>query len=222
MSAAVLDVQVVVLAKNPVAGRVKTRLTPPYAPEAAAELARAALLDTLDAVSHVPARHRILALDGDPVLAVPDGFEVVAQRGGPLDERLENVLADVWAQVEMPMLLVGMDTPQVTGADLVSAARQLLAPGVDAVLGRAADGGFWAIGVRRWQPGLVAGVEMSTGRTGEEQMSRLHAAGLRVGQLPRLRDVDTAADVMPVACAAPASRFAAVAHRLATGVVGAA
>lgn len=222
MSVAPLDLQMLVLAKNPVAGRVKTRLTPPYAPEAAAELARAALLDTLDAAGGVPARHRILALDGDPVIAVPAGFEVVMQRGGPLDERLENVLVDVWAGTELPMLLVGMDTPQVTCADLVSAARQLLAPDVDAVLGPAADGGFWAIGVRRWQPGLVLGVAMSTDRTGEEQLSRLHAAGLRVGQLPDLRDVDTAADVKPVALAAPGSRFAAAASRLGTDMVGAA
>lgn len=215
-------VQLLVLAKNPVAGRAKTRLSPPYLPEAAAELAAAALLDTLDAVSAVPARRHLLVLDAEPTVEVPARFEVTAQRGGALDERLENALADAWATPRLPMLLIGMDTPQVTTADLVGAVARLLSPRVDAVLGPAADGGFWAIGLRRWVPGLVAGVEMSTARTGRRQLDRLRAAGLRVEPLATLRDVDVAADVGPVARAAPRSRFAATAGRLAAAEVGAA
>lgn len=209
----VLGVQVLVMAKNPVPGRVKTRLTPPYSPVAAADLAGAALLDTLDAVSDTPVRRRLLVLDDDPVVPVPEGFELMTQRGGPLDERLENALADAWSAADLPMLLVGMDTPQVTAHDLAGAARALLAPEADAVLGPAADGGFWAIGLRRWQPGLVAGVAMSRAGTGAEQLSRLRTAGLRVDLLPVQHDVDTADDVALVARAAPDSRFAATAHR---------
>ena len=208
-----LGVQVLVMAKNPVPGRVKTRLTPPYSPVAAADLAGAALLDTLDAVCATPARRRLLVLDDDPVVPVPEGVELMTQRGGPLDERLENALADAWSVAGLPMLLVGMDTPQVTAAELTGAARALLAPGVDAVLGPAADGGFWAIGLRRWQPGLVAGVAMSRAGTGAEQLSRLRSAGLRVDLLPVQHDVDTAEDVVLVARAAPETRFAATAHR---------
>ena len=208
-----LDVLVLVMAKNPVPGRVKTRLSPPYTPVAAAELAGAALLDTLDAVCAAPVHRRLLVLDGDPTVAVPPGVEVLTQRGGPLDERLENALADAWALAGLPMLLVGMDTPQVTDGDLTQACRALLAPGVDAVLGPAVDGGFWAIGLRRWEPGLVAGVAMSREGTGAEQLSRLRRAGLRVELLPVQHDVDTADDVVLVARAAPESRFAATAHR---------
>lgn len=207
------DVLVLVMAKNPVPGRVKTRLGPRYSPVAAAELAGAALLDTLDAVCAAPVHRRLLVLDGDPTVPVPDGVEVATQRGGPLDERLENALADAWALAGLPMLLVGMDTPQVTAADLTQACRALLAPGVDAVLGPAVDGGFWAIGLRRWEPGLVAGVAMSREGTGAEQLSRLRTAGLRVDLLPVQHDVDTADDVVLVARAAPESRFAATAHR---------
>jgi len=208
-----LGVQVLVMAKNPVPGRVKTRLTPPYSQVAAADLAGAALLDTLDAVCATPARRRLLVLDDDPVVPVPEGVELMTQRGGPLDERLENALADAWSVAGLPMLLVGMDTPQVTAAELTGAARALLAPGVDAVLGPAVDGGFWAIGLRRWQPGLVAGVAMSRAGTGAEQLSRLRSAGLRVDLLPVQHDVDTAEDVVLVARAAPETRFAATAHR---------
>jgi len=208
-----LGVQVLVMAKNPVPGRVKTRLTPPYSQVAAADLAGAALLDTLDAVCATPARRRLLVLDDDPVVPVPEGVELMTQRGGPLDERLENALADAWSVAGLPMLLVGMDTPQVTAAELTGAVRALLAPGVDAVLGPAVDGGFWAIGLRRWHPGLVAGVAMSRAGTGAEQLSRLRTAGLRVDLLPVQHDVDTAEDVVLVARAAPETRFAATAHR---------
>lgn len=208
-----LGVQVLVMAKNPVPGRVKTRLTPPYSQVAAADLAGAALLDTLDAVCATPARRRVLVIDDDPVIPVPGGVELMTQRGGLLDERLENALADAWSVAGLPMLLVGMDTPQVTAAELTGAARALLAPGVDAVLGPAVDGGFWAIGLRRWQPGLVAGVAMSRAGTGAEQLSRLRSAGLSVDLLPVQHDVDTAEDVVLVARAAPETRFAATAHR---------
>jgi glycosyltransferase A (GT-A) superfamily protein (DUF2064 family) len=97
-----------------------------------------------------------------------------------------------------------MDTPQLT-------ARQLAVrwDRVDAWFGRAADGGFWALGLRRPDPRLVLGVPMSLSCTGAVQLARLHDAGLRVGRLALLRDVDTAADAAEVAALAPGSGFAA-------------
>ena len=139
-------------------------------------------------------------------MAAP-GFEIVPQRGGPLDERLANA----FAAARGPALLVGMDTPQVTPALLAVDWRA-----ADAVFGPAADGGFWALGLRAPDPGLLRGVPMSTARTGAIQRARLRAAGLRVVDLPELRDVDTAADAVAVAREAPQTRFAARARELAT------
>ncbi|MEI5102384.1 DUF2064 domain-containing protein [Streptomyces sp. PmtG] len=200
-----------VIAKAPLPGAVKTRLTPPYTPQEAALLAEAALADTLAAVLAAPARRRVLVLAGAAGPWLPAGIEVVPQGAGGLDERL----AAAFGGCAGPALLIGMDTPQVTPALLAPA----LAPGAwraaDAWLGPAADGGFWALGLAEPDPELLRGVPMSTPATGAAQRARLTAAGLRVRDLPTLRDVDTAADAARVAAAAPGTRFAARLARLA-------
>ena len=202
-----LAVTLLVIAKEPVPGRVKTRLVPPCTHEQAAVLAEAALADTLHTVRLVPARRRVLVLDGRPGPWLPSGFDVVPQCGGPLDERL----AAAFGAVRGPALLIGMDTPQVTPGLLTVDWRT-----ADAWFGPAADGGFWALGLREPDPALLRGVPMSTSSTGGVQRARLVAAGLRVGDLPELRDVDTAADAVAVAGQAPRSRFARRARELAT------
>jgi hypothetical protein len=195
-----------VIAKQPAPGRVKTRLVPPCTYEQAAALAEAALADTLQAVLLAPAARRVLVLDGEPGPWLPPGFDVMPQCGGPLDERL----AAAFAAMSGPALLIGMDTPQVT-PDLLAVDWQA----ADAVFGPAADGGFWALGLRVPDPALVRGVPMSTPATGAFQRARLLSAGLRVADLPQLRDVDTAADAVAVAAKAPQGRFAARARALA-------
>ncbi|MGA5793778.1 TIGR04282 family arsenosugar biosynthesis glycosyltransferase [Streptomyces cellulosae] len=192
-----------VIAKEPRPGRVKTRLTPPFTPEDAAALAEASLADTLDAVAHTPARRRVLVLDGEPGPWLPAGVEVVPQCAGGLDERL----AAAFAGCDGPALLIGMDTPQVTPELLTVDFADC-----DAWFGPAADGGFWALGLADPDPELLRGVPMSTPYTGAAQRRRLD--GLRVRDLPLLRDVDTAEDAVAVADAAPDGRFAARLARL--------
>ncbi|WP_225828719.1 TIGR04282 family arsenosugar biosynthesis glycosyltransferase [Streptomyces naphthomycinicus] len=189
-----------VIAKEPLPGRVKTRLTPPFSPAEAASLAEAALADTLRAVAAAPATRRVLVLDGAPGPWLPPGFDVVPQCAGGLDLRL----ADAFARCSGPALLIGMDTPQVTPELLT-----VDLAGYDACFGPAEDGGFWALGLARPDPALLRGVPMSAPETGAVQRRRLVAAGLRVHDLPRLRDVDTAADAAAVAALAPHGRFAA-------------
>ena len=209
-------VHLLVLAKAPVAGRVKTRLCPPFTPQQAALLAEAALRDTLAAVAGTPAVARTVVLDGRPGDWLPPSFTVLPQRGDGLDERLAAAYADAWAHTAAPLLLVGMDTPQLTPALLSAAVDQLLSAGTDAVLGLAADGGWWALGLRRPDASVLLGVPMSTDATGAAQQARLAVAGLRVAALPVLIDVDDAEDARAVAAQCPATRFAEV-HR---GLVG--
>ncbi|MEU4876505.1 DUF2064 domain-containing protein [Streptomyces sp. NPDC021608] len=211
--AAANPLTLLVVAKQPLPGRVKTRLTPPYTPHEAAALAEAALTDTLHAVLRTPARRRVLVLDGSPGDWLPPGVEIAPQAAGGLDERI----AAAFELCDGPALLVGMDTPQLT-PDLLAGVGH---DGHDAWFGPAADGGFWALGLA--EPAragaLVRGVEMSTERTGAVQRRRLVEAGLSVAQLPTLRDVDTAADAASVAAdCPPGSRFAAVMASLAQAV----
>lgn len=199
------DLTLLVIAKDPLPGKVKTRLIPDVGAHVAADLAAACLADTLDAVAATPATRRVLVLDGSPGAWLPEGIEVVAQSGGGLADRL----AAAFAGVRGPAFLIGMDTPQVTPAlldvDLTSN---------DAVLGLASDGGFWGIGMRVPDPSVFAGVPMSTARTGATLRAQLVRAGMRVAHLPVLTDVDTMTDAFAVAAEGPTTRFAAAMRRL--------
>ncbi len=200
---------VVVIAKEPRPGRVKTRLQAGFTADEAASLAAAALADTLTVVRVSRARRRVLAWDGDPT-GWRDGFELVAQPPGDLGARLAAAFgAAAGDDPERSVLLVGMDTPQLT-AELLDRSWH----GADAVLGLSEDGGFWAIGLRgigsrgSVDPRAVFdGIPMSTTRTGAAQLARLAALGLTVELLPPLRDIDEPADAEYVADRHPELRF---------------
>jgi rSAM/selenodomain-associated transferase 1 len=194
---------VIVIAKEPRAGAVKTRLTPPLTAEQGATLAAAAIHDTVRAASASAAGRVVVALDGTPGRWLGDvPVDVVAQRGRGLDERI----AAAFGAVGAPALLIGMDTPHVDAGFLSEALATLESH--DAVLGPAEDGGFWAIGIRAPHPELFLGIPMSTGRTGAAQLARLRSFDLDVAVLPQVRDVDTYADAVAVAALAPRTRFA--------------
>ncbi|HEY7070637.1 MAG TPA: DUF2064 domain-containing protein [Acidimicrobiales bacterium] len=202
---------IIVIAKQPVPGRVKTRLCPPCSPADAAAVAAAALADTLAAACAAGADRVVLALDGRPGAWCPPGVRVIDQGRGSLADRL----AAAWAHAAGPAVQIGMDTPQVGPRDLVGAMTALTAPGVDAVLGPAQDGGWWGLGLRRRHPLAFVGVPTSTPDTGARQAHRLAALGLRTRLLPCRRDVDTWPDALAVAAAAPDTAFAATVRRLA-------
>ncbi|MBL1076861.1 DUF2064 domain-containing protein [Nocardia sp. 2] len=210
-----LPVALLVVAKAPIAGFAKTRLTPPLSPREAARVAAASLLDTLDAVRATPVRHKVVAWTGnladaerrDEIASALADFTVVPQRGAGFAVRLANAHADCFAQSDA-VLQIGMDTPQVDGALLGACARRLLETG-DAVLGPAADGGWWALGLTDPRPArTLADVPMSTRRTGEMTRDALRRCGYHVHALPVLSDVDTYRDAVAVA-GQSGGRFAA-------------
>lgn len=213
-----------VLAKAPHPGQVKTRLCPPATPHQAAEIAAAALLDTLATVCAAPNLVPVVALAGDLTGAVRGkeirralrSLTVVTQRGESLGERIAAAHADAATAVPgRPILQIGMDTPQITTELLESCRVTLNCAGTDAVLGLATDGGWWILGLRDpLDAQAVAGVPTSRADTGHGTALALCRRGLRVDTAPVLSDVDVVDDVRRVATEAPGTRFASAARVL--------
>ena len=190
--------RLLVLAKAPVPGQVKTRLCPPCTHEESAALAEAALRDTLAAVREVPDVRHVVVLDGAAGEWLPPGVEVVAQRSGSLADRL----AAAFASDDGAAFLVGMDTPQVT-SELLAGGVAAILDGHDAAIGPAPDGGYWAIGLRQPDADVFRGVAMSTTDTLQQQRRRLADLGLRTAELPALRDFDDIGSAIAVASEFP-------------------
>jgi glycosyltransferase A (GT-A) superfamily protein (DUF2064 family) len=221
----VIPVVVLVVAKAPVPGQAKTRLAASLGDRAAADIAAAALLDTLDAVAEAPVAARVVALTGslddaragDQIRSRLADFTVVPQRGANFAERLANGHIDAAeATGGLPVLQIGMDTPQVTDELIGECARDLLA--TDAVLGLARDGGWWVLGVTEaTMADCLRAIPMSRSDTGAVTLSALNDTGVRVTLVPTLADVDTVDDIDVVRRACPpGGRFARV--TLAVGV----
>jgi hypothetical protein len=209
-----------VLAKSPVAGLAKTRLCPPASPREAAQIASAALLDTLDAVAAVPGTHVMVAWTGELAEAeragelrtALAGTELIEQCAGSLGRRIAAAHAEVARRAPgAAVLQIGMDTPQLDVEALTTALAPLRRPRpVDAVLGPALDGGWWALGlIDPRRAAAVADVPMSRPETCELTRRALLADGLSLEDLAEVRDVDEAGDAHTVAAQAPHGRFAA-------------
>jgi glycosyltransferase A (GT-A) superfamily protein (DUF2064 family) len=207
-----------VVAKVPVAGKVKTRLAATVGPEPAARLAHAALLDTLDACESAFGAGRChLALAGELDELEPEvgarlrqrlaGWSVLQQRGVGFGARLEHAHDDVHRLAAAPVVQIGMDTPHLDPAVLLEA-------GAHAIRGRPAlglahDGGWWVLASA--VAGDVAGlgqVAMSTPRTGSETLNRLRRINPATEVVASMRDIDDAADAELAAADAPHTRFA--------------
>lgn len=215
-----------VVAKAPVPGQVKTRLCPVLTPDEAAAVAAAALLDTLDLVRLVAAAtgsRIVVALTGEmaeaparaPLTRALTGLDVIGQHGAGLAERLARAHRDAAGDLG-GCVQVGMDSPHAPVAALVDACTAVgAADGPDVVLGPATDGGWWCLGLRRAGDARhLADVVMSTERTGVETEAAFRGVGRSVVRTVTLTDLDTPADLAVVAAATPRSRVAAVAVTL--------
>ena len=211
-----IPVTLVVIAKAPVAGLAKTRLAATVGDRAAADIAAATLLDTLDAVDATPVQDTVVALTGDlgqastsrQIRSRLNDLQVVEQRGEDFSARLANAIADAAAvSGPRPVLLIASDTPQVTAELLTECAQALV--DTDAVFGLARDGGWWVLGVT--DPAMAEclhSIPTSRSDTGPATLEALRDKGLNVTLVSELSDVDTVDDVEIVRTqCAPDSRF---------------
>jgi rSAM/selenodomain-associated transferase 1 len=211
----VIPVTLAVITKAPVAGQAKTRLAASVGDQAAADIAAATLLDTLDAVDATPVENKVVALTGDVGKASGSrqirsrlaDLTVVEQRGDDFSARLANAIADAAAAAGRPVVLIASDTPQVTASLLADCAQALLQ--TDVVFGLAHDGGWWLLGVT--DPAMAQclnTIPTSRSDTGPATLEALRDNGLAVTLVAELSDVDTVDDVEIVrAECAPDSRF---------------
>ena len=186
---------VAAFAKTPLPGRVKTRLTPPLAPEESAELYRCMLLDTVARVRTLTA-DLFLCYDGDEDFfrGAVTGVELVPQHQGPLGERLTRAFRVLEERDFGVMVVIGTDSPDLP-LEYIEEAMRLIEEGADAVFGPADDGGYYLVALNRTQAELFRDIPWSTDRALETSLQRAREAGLSTSLLPMWYDVDSIEDL---------------------------
>ncbi|MEU2911954.1 TIGR04282 family arsenosugar biosynthesis glycosyltransferase [Streptomyces massasporeus] len=189
---------ILIMAKAPRPGLVKTRLHPLLSPLRCADLQAELIRHTVElATSHTPRTYLAYTPGegGDAIsTAVPAGVRLLLQRGTHLGERLAAAVADAFADGAGPLLVVGTDAPTLTGGHLTDAFTALESH--DVALGPALDGGYHLIGLRAPHTCLFAldPEVWSTDRVLTATRALARDGGLSTGTLRPLRDLDTPAD----------------------------
>lgn len=190
---------IVVMAKAPRPGAVKTRLCPPLSPVEAATLSRCFLRDTLDLTRTLEHVTTVLAYTPPDDRAVFEeacpGVSLLPQHGDDLGTRLASVFEQLFGLGSRAVIAIGTDTPTLPLAYLENARSLVRDPRVDVVLGPSADGGYYLIGMRALHRALFEAIPWSTGRVLAETLRHAERAGLVTACLPSWRDVDTAEDL---------------------------
>lgn len=194
-----MDNALIVVAKEPIPGRTKTRLCPPFTPEQAAEFYRCMLLDTLALVERLADTERSVAYAPAGARAyfeklVPPGFQLLPQEGRDLGERLANALAHHLALGYRRAVIMNSDGPTLPLANLQEAFTGLDA--ADVTLGAGHDGGYYLIGMKRLYRELFEGIDWSTDRVIAQTLAVCRRLGLTVHELPEWYDVDVKADLV--------------------------
>lgn len=186
--------RLILMVKEPRAGRVKTRLARDIGVSAATAVYRAMLAQTVARVSATRRWHTLLAVSPDPAIAstmLPRSLARLAQGRGDLGDRMAAAMGGA---PPGPVIVIGTDCPQISAEAIGKAFRALGAH--DAVLGPAGDGGYWLVGFRR--RGLAgrafACVPWSTPRALATTVNNLE--GFKVALADAFDDVDDARDLM--------------------------
>lgn len=188
---------IILFAKPPVPGKVKTRLSPPLTAGQAARVYRGMAKDCWAAARKAVGANAVIALDAKkakPTAAwLAPKAKVLGQEGKDLGARMSAACARAFGWGASRVLILGSDCPEVTAAELKRALGRLSA--VDVVLGPSADGGYYLIGLKEPQPALFIGMRWSRPDVLAKTLRRAAARGLSVALLRRRADIDTFADL---------------------------
>ena len=189
---------VLIMAKSPQAGRVKTRLLPFLSPDEAAALAACFVQDVVAGalsltpnvlVAYAPAEGRA-TLEA----LLPSDLLWALQEGSDLGARMQSVLEAASRQGFSPLIMLGTDSPTLPQVYLSDAVELLESRKAEVVLGPTDDGGYYLIGLPQPLPGLLANVAWSTPNALTDTLRNAAALGRRTSLLPPWYDVDTPND----------------------------
>jgi len=190
----------IIFAKQPAPGRVKTRLSPPLTPEEGTELYSCMLRDTIAMAGRLPDLHLSIHYQDDPGAAdyfagLAQGVESWPQVGNDLGQRMKNAFARLFSQ-GFPMVAgIGSDSPDLPG-EYILRAFEMLGGGADSVFGPAEDGGYYLLAMGRLRNELFSDLPWSSGELLQASLERARGAGMRVSLLPEWYDMDTCEDLI--------------------------
>jgi rSAM/selenodomain-associated transferase 1 len=190
----------IIFAKRPAAGKVKTRLTPPLLPEEAAELYRCMLGDTLAKAARLDDLDRYLFYEEEAGAAtyfsgIAGGMTFLPQQGSDLGERMAAAFRRLFAEGYGVVAIIGTDSPDLPPEFVREAYRMLESGSADVVFGPSEDGGYYLLAMKQLHEGLFRDVPWSSDDVLHKSLEHAAAAGLRVTLLPVWHDVDTADDL---------------------------
>ncbi|MGH7810304.1 MAG: TIGR04282 family arsenosugar biosynthesis glycosyltransferase [Candidatus Binatia bacterium] len=190
----------VVMAKAPVPGIVKTRLVPPLTYEQAAEFYRALLLDQLRHLRTIDSVERYLVYapaDAEAIMRELGGadYRYMPQRGAELGERMKNAFSDLWQRGHRGIALVGSDLPALPTQIIYQAFERMAGDERWVVLGPSQDGGYYLVGMNQTTPEIFANMVWSHDQVLAQTTARLNALGVSFSVLPTWYDLDSIEDL---------------------------
>ena len=193
-----MNASLIVVAKKPEPGLTKTRLSPPFTPEAASEFYDCLMGDTLALAEQLSGVDLTLAYTPASAVdyfqnLVPNGFTLIPQRGAHLGERLANALAFHFNQGYRRAVIMNSDGPTLPLAHLQAAFAEL--DHTDVTLGMGHDGGYYLIGLKQMVPELFENIAWSTEKVIPQTLDICQRLKLTVHCLPEWYDVDVEADL---------------------------
>lgn len=190
----------IIFAKEPVPGQVKTRLSPPLSPQASAQLYSQFLEDVLEEMVRLPEIKITLAYSPDSAQAyfqnlIPPEITLVAQAEADLGERLVQAFVWGFAQRFETVLIRNSDSPDLPGSLVLEAQEVLKSGRAQAVLGPCPDGGYYLVGLKTPQPQLFQGINWSSRTVLADTLAQAERLGLTTHLLPSWLDIDTFEDL---------------------------
>ena len=194
------DKALIIFAKQPVPGTVKTRMIPALTPEGAAQLYLFMVTDILNNTLTIADVDRILFYDGngeaeDYFRESFPSWTQFPQEGNDLGQRMEAAFCRTFARGYQSVAIIGSDSPDLPVSFIEDAFRFLENNRSDVVFGPATDGGYYLLGMNRLHRELFSGISWSTGQVLQDSLKIAESLGLGTKLLPPWHDIDTFADL---------------------------